>query len=56
MYASGFTNMESPNSFLSWLFLSQDSDFVGSPNTWFDFYNRASPSPISYVEMDPNWG
>ena len=46
----------SPNSCLSWLSSSQDSDLVGPPNPWFDFYNRAPPSPTSSVETDPNWG
>ena len=56
MYASGFSNMESPSSCLLWLSSSQDSNLVGPPNPWFDFYNRASLSPKSSVETDPNWG
>ena len=47
--------MESPSSYLSWLSSSQDSDLVGPLNPWFDFYNRAPPSPTSSVETDPNW-
>ena len=48
--------MESPSSCLSWLSSSQDGDPVGPPNPWFDFYNRAPPSPTSSVETVPNWG
>ena len=53
-YTSGFSEMESPSSCLSWLSSSQDSDLVGPLNTWFDYYNRAPPSPTSFVETDPN--
>ena len=55
VYVSGFSNMESPSSCLLWLSSSQDSDLVGHPNPWFDFYNRAPPSLTSSIEMDPNW-
>ena len=34
----------------------QDSDLVGPPNLWFDFYNRAPPSPTSSIKTDPSWG
>ena len=48
--------MESPSSCLSWLSSSQDSDLIGPPNPWFDFYNRAPPTPTSSIETNPNWG
>ncbi|XP_057521572.1 uncharacterized protein LOC130801708 isoform X1 [Amaranthus tricolor] len=49
--------MASLSSCLSWLSSSQESDpTIGTPNPWFDFYNRLPPSPMTSVEMDPNWG
>ena len=46
--------MASPRSCLSWLSSSQESDpTIGSPNPWFDFYNRL---PTTSDETDPNWG
>ena len=46
-YTSGFSEMESPSSCLSWLSSSQDSDLVGPPNSWFDLYLlRALLKPI----------
>ena len=48
--------MESPSSYLSWLSSSQDSDFVGHPNLWFDYYNQVPPSPTTSVETDSNQG
>ena len=46
--------MASPTSCLSCLSSSQESDpTIGSPNPWFDFYNRI---PTTSDETDPNWG
>ena len=56
LYTSGFSNTESPSSCLSWLSSSQDSDLVGPPNSWFDYYNQAPSSPTSFVETDLNRG
>ena len=47
--------MDSPGLCLSWLSVSKESDFVGPPNPWFDYYNYVLPSPTISVE-NPNWG
>ena len=49
--------MASPTSCLSCLSSSQESDpTIGSPNPWFDFYNRLPASSTTSDETDPNWG